>query len=37
MIARQQKQIETVTTGLQKMSAAVELNKTTPTQVADTR
>jgi deoxyxylulose-5-phosphate synthase len=36
-IAQQQKQIEAVTAGLQNVSAAVELNKPTPTQVADTR
>jgi uncharacterized coiled-coil protein SlyX len=36
-IAQQQKQIETLTAGLQKVSAAVELNKPAPTQVADNR
>jgi uncharacterized coiled-coil protein SlyX len=35
--AQQQPQIQTLTAGLQKVSAAVELNKPTPTQVADTR
>lgn len=35
--ARQQKQIETLTAGLQKLSAAVELNKQAPTQMADNR
>ena len=34
-IAKQQKQIEALTAGLQKVSAAVELNKAAPTQVAD--
>jgi Chaperone of endosialidase len=37
MIAQQQKQIEALTAGLQKVSAAVELNKSAPTQVADNR
>jgi hypothetical protein len=36
-IAQQQKQIETLAAGLQKVSAAVELNKAAPTQVADNR
>jgi septal ring factor EnvC (AmiA/AmiB activator) len=36
-IAQQQKQIEALAAGLQKVSAAVELNKPTPTQVADNR
>jgi Chaperone of endosialidase len=36
-IERQQKQIDALTTGLQKVSAAVELNKQAPTQVADNR
>ena len=36
-VAQQQKQIETLTAGLQKVSAAVELNKAAPTQVADNR
>ena len=35
--AQQQKQIEALTAGLQKVSAAVELNKSVPTQVADSR
>ena len=35
--AQQQRQIEALTAGLQKVSAAVELNKPAPTQVADTR
>ena len=35
--AQQQKQIEALSGGLQKVSAAVELNKPTPTQVADNR
>jgi hypothetical protein len=35
--ARQQQQIDALTAGLQKVSAAVELNKAAPTQVADTR
>jgi uncharacterized coiled-coil protein SlyX len=34
---QQQKQIEVLTAGLQKVSAAVELNKAAPTQVADNR
>ena len=34
---QQQKQIEALTAGLQKVSAAVELNKPAPTQVADNR
>ena len=37
LIAQQQKQIETLAAGLQKVSAAVELNKPAPTQVADNR
>jgi len=36
-IAQQQKQIETLAAGLQKMSASVELNKSAVTQVAGTR
>ena len=32
-----QKQVATLTAGLEKVSAAVELNKPAPTQVADTR
>ena len=36
-VAQQQKQIEALAAGLQKVSAAVELNKSTPTQVADNR
>jgi uncharacterized coiled-coil protein SlyX len=36
-IAQQQKQIEALAAGLQKVSAAVELNKPALTQVADTR
>ena len=36
-IAAQQKQIEALTVGLQKVSATVELNKPAPTQVADNR
>jgi uncharacterized coiled-coil protein SlyX len=36
-VAQQQKQIEALTAGLQKVSAAVELNKAAPTQVADNR
>ena len=36
-IAQQQKQIEALAAGLQKISAAVELNKPALTQVADTR
>ena len=35
--AQQQQQIEGLAAGLQKVSAAVELNKPTPTQVADNR
>jgi len=35
--AQQQQQIEALAAGLQKVSAAVELNKPTPTQVADNR
>jgi len=35
--AQQQQQIEALAAGLQKVSAAVELNKPAPTQVADTR
>jgi uncharacterized coiled-coil protein SlyX len=35
--AQQQQQIEALAAGLQKVSAAVELNKSAPTQVADTR
>ena len=34
-IAQQQKQIETLAAGLQKVSAAVELNKRALTQIAD--
>jgi methyl-accepting chemotaxis protein len=34
-IAQQQKQIEALATGLQKISAAVELNNATATQVAE--
>jgi hypothetical protein len=34
-IARQQKQIEALTATVQKVSAAVELNKATASQVAD--
>ena len=37
LIAQQQKQIETLAAGLQQVSAAVELDKPTVTQVADTR
>ena len=37
IIQRQQKQIDALTNGLQKVSAAVELNKPAPTQVADNR
>ena len=37
LIAKQRKQIEALTAGLQKVSAAVELNKAAPTQVADIR
>jgi len=33
--AQQQQQIEALAVGLQKVSAAVELNKAAPTQVAD--
>jgi hypothetical protein len=33
---QQQKQIEALTVAVQKVSAAVELNKATTTQVADT-
>jgi len=36
-IGQQQTQIEALAAGLQKVSAAVELNKSAPTQVADTR
>jgi uncharacterized coiled-coil protein SlyX len=36
-VAQQQKQIEALVAGLQKVSAAVELNKRAPTQVADNR
>jgi trimeric autotransporter adhesin len=36
-IAEQQKQIDALTAGLQKVSAAVELNKLAATQVADNR
>jgi hypothetical protein len=35
--AQQQKQIEALAAGLQKVSAAVELNKAAPIQVADNR
>jgi uncharacterized coiled-coil protein SlyX len=35
--AQQQQQIESFAAGLQKVSAAVELNKPAPTQVADNR
>jgi uncharacterized coiled-coil protein SlyX len=35
--AQQQQQIEALAAGLQKVSAAVELNKRAPTQVADNR
>ena len=35
--AQQQQQIEALAAGLQKVSAAVELNKSAPTRVADTR
>jgi uncharacterized coiled-coil protein SlyX len=35
--AQQQKQIDALTTGLQKLNATVELNKATPTHVADNR
>ena len=37
IISQQQKQIESLIVGLQKVSAAVELNKPAPTQVADNR
>ena len=33
--AQQQRQIEALSAGLQKVSAAIELNKSVPTQVAD--
>jgi hypothetical protein len=36
-ITRLEKQVEALTAGLQKVSAAVELNKGTPPQVADNR
>ena len=36
-IAQQQKQIEALAAGLQKVSATVELNKVAPTQVVDNR
>src|SRR5205809_4070810 len=36
-IATQQKQIEALSAGLQKVSAAIDLNKSAPTQVADSR
>jgi Chaperone of endosialidase len=36
-VAQQQKQIEALVAGLQKISGAVELNKPAPTQVADNR
>jgi hypothetical protein len=36
-LSQQQTQIEALTAGLQKVSAAVELNKATPSQVADNR
>lgn len=36
-IAQQQKQIETLAVGLQKVSAVVEPNKLAPTQVGDNR
>jgi trimeric autotransporter adhesin len=36
-IAQQQKQIEALAAGLQKVSAGIELNKAAPTQVADSR
>src|SRR5205823_947841 len=36
-VAQQQKQIAALTAGLQKVSAAVELNKRAPTRVADNR
>jgi trimeric autotransporter adhesin len=35
--AQQQRQIEALSAGLQKVSAAIELNKSAPTQVADNR
>jgi uncharacterized coiled-coil protein SlyX len=35
--AQQQQQIEALAAGLQKVSAAVELNKAVPNQVADNR
>jgi uncharacterized coiled-coil protein SlyX len=35
--AQQQQQIEALAAGLQKVSAAVEMNKPAPTQVADNR
>jgi hypothetical protein len=34
---QQQTQIAALTAGLQKVSAAIELNKAAPTQVADNR
>jgi hypothetical protein len=37
MIDRQQKEIEALAAGLQKVSAGIELNKAAPTQVADSR
>jgi len=36
-IAQQQQQIEALAAGLEKVSAAVELNKPAPTKVADNR
>jgi hypothetical protein len=36
-IAEQRRQIEALSAGLQKVSAAIELNKSAPTQVADSR
>jgi len=36
-ITRLEKQVEALTAGLQKVSAAVELNKATATQFADNR
>ena len=36
-LAKQQKQIEALSAGLQKVSAAVELNRSVPTQVGDNR
>jgi hypothetical protein len=36
-VAQQQKQIEALAMGLQKISAAIETNKATATQVADNR